>query len=108
MLEEERAQFRHEALAFVEFDQIGSDEGCARVGVWTGPGAVGGTLGEALPRQVAEERAILLDDGVVRDPGWERGGGLFERAGRLGVDRRTRRLAPEGSAEALERGEKIE
>jgi hypothetical protein len=109
MLDQEVTQVGHITLALVEFDQEGSDEGRARVGVGAGPISVGRALRELVPRQIAQKRAIVLDKRVVLDPSGQPSEGMGQWA-EVG-ERIRRRKGPEprqGSAQSVELGGKIE
>jgi hypothetical protein len=108
VLDEEGAQLAPEALALVKLDEEGGDERRARVGSGAGPGAGSVALGEVLPGEGAEEKAILLHNRVLGDPSREWSVGVSERAGREGVGvGRTRRLGPQRGREPVERGGKL-
>lgn len=69
-------------------------------------GAVGRALGEGVPGQVADQRAIVLDQRVALDSVWQAGERLFERAEYVGRWAGWRRV--EGGAQPVEWGGKIE
>src|SRR5512138_3752281 len=109
MLDEEAAQIRHVALTLVQLYEVGGDKRGARVGAWTRPIAIGGPLGELVPRQITDEGAIVLDERIVGDPGGQRSVGMGERAGDVGRRRGASGLAPgQAGAQVLERGSEIE